>query len=190
MEVIARQELALRKEEYFEKILSGAVFIHPTDTIYGIGCDATNTEAVKRIREIKQRISMPFSVIAPSKKWIYDNCIVSKSASKWIEKLPGPYTLVLQLASADAVSTEVNLGLDTLGVRIPRHWFSKAVEQLCVPVVTTSANISGQDFMTTMDSLDSRIAAKLDFAVYEGEKRGRPSTIVKLLEDDVEILER
>ena len=58
--------------------LKKEVFIYPTDTIYGIGCDATNSELVKQIRKIKQRDKKPLSVIAPSKKWILDNFKVKK----------------------------------------------------------------------------------------------------------------
>ncbi len=190
MEIINRQELCLRKHEFFSKILSGGIFIHPTDTIYGIGCDATNTDAVLKLRAAKQRSSMPFSVIAPSKKWIVDNCIVGENSMEWIEKLPGPYTILLRLSNPAAISPEVNLGSETLGVRIPRHWISKVVEALDRPLVTTSANISGSDFMTSIDNLDSRIALKMDFAIYEGEKKGKPSTIINLINKDVRIIER
>ncbi|MBI3034404.1 threonylcarbamoyl-AMP synthase [Candidatus Woesearchaeota archaeon] len=190
MDVINRQELALGKDKYFGMVLNGGIFIHPTDTIYGLGCDATNSAAVEKLRVVKQRSSMPFSVIAPSKKWIYDNCIVSADAVKWVERLPGPYTLILKLSNFNAVSKEVNLGSDTLGIRIPRHWFSKVVEEIGIPVVTTSANVSGQDFMTSIENVDSRIASRLDFAIYEGEKKGKPSAIVKLAEEKIEIIER
>ena len=190
MDVINRQELALDKEKYFGMVFKGGIFIHPTDTIYGLGCDATNPAAVEKLRVVKQRSSMPFSVIAPSKKWIYDNCVVAGDAVKWVELLPGPYTLILKLSNLNAISKEVNLGSETLGIRIPRHWFSKVVEELGVPVVTTSANVSGQDFMTSIDNVDRRIAARLDFAIYEGEKKGKPSTIVKLTEEVIEVIER
>ncbi|MBN2454014.1 threonylcarbamoyl-AMP synthase, partial [Candidatus Woesearchaeota archaeon] len=185
-----KEEFLNGAEVFTKKIEGGSIFIHPTDTIYGIGCDATNSEAVKKVREAKQRKDMPFSVIAPSKKWIYDNCEVSEDAVKWVEKLPGPYTLILKLRSKSAVAKEVNLGAETLGVRIPESWFAEFVEKLGLPVVSTSANVSGEDYMTSTDDLDDRIKPKLDFVVYEGEKTGRPSTIVKLFEEKIEVTER
>ncbi|MBI2133982.1 Sua5/YciO/YrdC/YwlC family protein [Candidatus Woesearchaeota archaeon] len=190
MEIINRQEISLRKHEFFERIMNGSIFIHPTDTIYGLGCTATNDDAVIKLRKLKQRASMPFSVIAPSKKWIMENCIVSKKGEGWLRELPGPFTLLLKLSNPMAVSNEVNLSSDTLGVRLPRHWFGKVVEAVGVPVVTTSANVSGADFMTSIDDLDSRIALGVDFAVYEGEKKGKPSTIINLINEDVKIIER
>ncbi len=190
MDIINRQELVLQKEDYFDKINSGSVFIHPTDTIYGLGCDATNFSAVMLLRELKQRTTMPFSVIAPSIKWIRENCETEAIYDEWISKLPGPYTLVLKLKNKRAIAGNVNCGLPTLGVRIPKHWFSKVVEELDKPVVTTSANISGENFMTHLEELDSRISSKLEFAIYEGPKKGKPSTLVKLIDGKAEIIER
>lgn len=190
MEIITKEELMVDKEEYIKRIKQGAVFIHPTDTIYGLGCDATNTRAVTRIRHIKRRQDAPFSVIVPSKNWIYDNCEVPQKAFKWIERLPGPYTLILKLINNKAVSPKTNAGMETLGVRIPDHWFSRFVARIGVPIVTTSANISGGDFMTSIDDMDSAIGRKVDFIIYEGEKRGRPSTLVNLVEEKITITKR
>lgn len=190
MEVVTKEEFLASKIRYLKLISSGAVFIHPTDTIYGIGCDATSEAAVRKVREAKQRPSTPFSVIAPSKKWILDNCGISPEAEKWLDKLPGPYTLILPLKNSSAVANAVNLGSKTLGVRIPGHWISAVVAELGLPVVSSSANKSGQPYMTSIDDLDDSIRKKVDFAIYEGEKQGRPSTVVKLLGKEAEVMER
>jgi L-threonylcarbamoyladenylate synthase len=190
MDIVTKDEFLQRKSEFIPKIEAGTIFIHPTDTIYGIGCDATNSSAVKKVREAKQRVDNPFSVIAPSKKWIYDNCEYSEEAISWIEKLPGPYTLILKLKNKKAIANEVNLGSGTLGIRIPAHWFSGFVRELGFPVVSTSANISGEPYMTSMDNLDARIKPKVGFVIYEDEKKGRPSTVVKLFSEKVEVVQR
>jgi len=80
--------------------------------------------------------------------------------------------------------------MDTVGIRIPDHWFSEVAAQLEIPLITTSANRQGQDFMTSLDNLDPQIKKKMNFAVYEGEKRGRPSKIVNLAEGKASITER
>ena len=190
MEILSREEFTLEKARLGRKILMGALFIHPTDTIYGIGCDATNPEAVRTVRDVKQREDTPFSVIAPSKEWIRENCELLPNAENWIEKLPGPYTLILPLKKMEGVAQEVNAGRSTLGVRIPDHWFSGVVEELGIPVVTTSANIHGHEFMTSLDDLSPLIAAKMSFAIFEGEKRGRPSKIVDLTTTGGRIIKR
>jgi len=66
------------------------------------------------------------------------NCEVIEEAKEWLDKLPGPYTLLLKLKNKDAVAKEVMPETDALGVRIPEHWFSGVVRMLNLPVVTTS----------------------------------------------------
>ena len=181
METLTKSEVALRARELIEHIMSGEVFIHPTDTIYGIGCNATDEKAVKKVRRLKERNDAPFSVWAPSKDWIRENCVITGEAQQWLEQLPGPQTLILRLKNKKAVAPNVNPGNGTLGVRMPNHWFHKMVEHLGVPIVTTSANRSGRKFMTSIDDLDTEIRNGVRFCVYEGEKRGRPSKIVHLI---------
>lgn len=190
MQIIAKAEFLDSKEHFLKRIREGAVFIYPTDTIYGIGCDATNDEAVKRIREIKHRSEAPFSVAVPSKSWIKDNCILSTEAKKWLDKLPGPYTLLLKLKNKYAVAAAVVQKTDILGIRIPDNWFSKAVAELGLPIVSTSANITKENHMTSLNDLDREVAVKVDFIVYEGEKESSPSTIVKLYGKKAESIRR
>lgn len=188
MKILTKEEIDVNKEVILEVIKNGTVFIHPTDTIYGIGCNALDEGCVDEVREIKGRPESPFSVIAPSKDWIRKNCVVNKEAEKWLEKLPGPYTLILK--ARDNIAKNVAPGLDTLGVRIPDHWFSKIVEELNIPVVTTSANRVGEDFMTSLENIDDDIKMGVEFIVYEGEKHGRPSKIVDLTKEEIKVKER
>lgn len=190
MQIITKDEYNLKKEKFLEKIRQGAVFIYPTDTIYGIGANALNRESVRKIRKAKNRYKMPFSVIAPSKEWIKENCEVNKNIEKWLKKLPGPYTLILKLKNKDAVEKEVNKRLKTLGVRIPKHWTSSIAKELQIPIITTSANVAGKEFMTSLEELDSKIKNKTDFMINEGEIKGHPSTIVDLTKKDLKIKER
>ncbi|MEK6863553.1 MAG: L-threonylcarbamoyladenylate synthase [Nanoarchaeota archaeon] len=185
METITKTELRLRYAEIAGRIRDGAVFIYPTDTIYGIGCYALDKNAVGKIRRLKERPANPFSIIAPSKEWITENCIITKEAKDLLNKLPGPYTLILKLKNKDAIAKNVNLDQETIGVRIPGHWFGDVVEELGFPIITTSANRSGQPFMTSLEDLDQTIKDGVDFIIYEGEKKGRPSKIVNLVEGKV-----
>jgi L-threonylcarbamoyladenylate synthase len=191
MQTLSKEELHLRMDEIFEKIKEGKLFIHPTDTIYGLGCDATNSKAVDKIRQVKKRPKdSAVSVIAPSKEWIIENCYVSKEAEKWMKKLPGPYTLILKLKNHKAVADNVHPGLDSVGVRMPDHWIMNFVEGIGVPIVTTSANVSGKSFMTSLEDLDNELSPWIDFTIYEGEKKGKPSTLIDLSKDKIEIKER
>ena len=189
MRVLSKEEFEQEKDIIRTSLKENSpIFVYPTDTIYGIGCNALSKEAVGKIRKAKERIKNPFSVIAPSKEWIKENCIVNKNAEEWIAKLPGPYTLVLKIKKK-CVAENVAPGLKSLGVRIPNHWFSNFVHEIGIPIVTTSANKAQQDFMTSLEDLDSDIACKVDFVIYEGEKKGKPSRIIDLT-DKEKVMER
>ncbi|HLC74783.1 MAG TPA: L-threonylcarbamoyladenylate synthase [Candidatus Nanoarchaeia archaeon] len=189
METLTKSEVQIRAEELIERIHAGEVFVHPTDTIYGIGCNAQDERAVKKVRKLKERKDAPFSIWAPSKAWIKEQCAVTKEGEKWIEKLPGPYTLVFKLKNKNAIAPSVCMGADTVGVRIPHNWFHRVVELAGVPIITTSANRTGKQFMTSLENLDKDIKNGVRFIVYEGEKSGKPSNIVHLA-DKVKVVER
>ncbi len=189
MRIITKDEFGLVKEELAEKIESGEVFIYPTDTIYGIGCDATNETSVLKLRNIKNQHDRPLSVIAPSVEWVKQNCIVTDEIEEWLKKLPGPYTLVLKLKNPKAISISVN-DTGSVGVRIPNHYISRFVSFLGFPIITTSANISGNMFMTSIEDLDNSIKSKVDFFIDDGEIRGKPSTIIFLDKEKIEIRKR
>jgi L-threonylcarbamoyladenylate synthase len=176
--ILSRAEFLNKKVRFLKAIKDGAVFIYPTDTVYGIGCDATNNRAVKRLRELKNRNVMPLSVIAPNKKWIEDNC---ECQPAWLEKLPGPYTLILKLKNPNCVTPPVPMGRETIGVRIPSHWISDVVESLERPLVTTSANVTGGNVMQRLEDLPRELL-HVDFIIYEGEHRGVPSEIIDYTE--------
>lgn len=191
MELIEGQvEFNVKKSQIYRRIKKGEVFIHPTDTIYGLGCDATNQQGVKKLRAIKSRHKRPFLVIVPSKEWVRENCELPKEAEKWMEKWPGPITLILKLKNKDCVTKETNQGFNTLGLRMPNHWFSEVAKELGVPIISTSANKIGESFMTSLENLNPKIRAKLDFIIYDGEKKGSPSTLIDLTQEKAEIKKR
>jgi len=189
MSVLSKEEFENQKDIIRTSLLEQSpIFIYPTDTIYGIGCNALNKEAVEKIRNVKQRKMNPFSIIAPNKEWIDDNCIVNENAKDWIKRLPGPYTLVLKVKK-QIIAENTAPDKDSLGIRIPNHWFSNFVREIDIPIITTSVNKSGSDFMTSLEDLDVDIKSKVDFIIYEGLKKGRPSRIIDLT-DKVEVIER
>ena len=176
--IISKKEFLKNKEEYILKIKLGAVFIYPTDTIYGIGCIATNKKSVQKIRKIKQRNRKQFSVIAPSKKWIRKNCKMSKQAELYLKKLPGRYTLILKL-NKKQVSPNPKIG--TLGIRMPKHWVTKVIKKLKQPIITTSVNSANRKYMTSLKNLEKKIKSNVDFIVYEGYVNKKPSKIINTI---------
>lgn len=157
-----------------EEIISGKIFIYPTDTIYGLGCDATNVDAVNKIKEIKGRDKdKPLSIIAPSFEWIEKNCIVDCDLKKY---LPGPYTIILKKKDKNFLS-HVASG-ETIGVRIPNSEFTKEIQKASVPFITTSVNLAGEPFATKISDVKEEIKNKVDHIIDAGELNGRPSTLV------------
>ncbi|MFH1400542.1 MAG: L-threonylcarbamoyladenylate synthase [Nanoarchaeota archaeon] len=189
MRVLTKDELDDEGLVFLQQ-LRREIFIYPTDTIYGIGCDARNERLVHRLRAIKRRQTQPFSVIAPSKKWILENCILDVQGKEWLSKLPGPFTLVLRLKNVKAVSSSVNGGSMTLGVRIPDHWISGLVRRLQMPLITTSANVHGGNVMTCEDDVSPALRREVPVMLYDGVVKGHPSTIVRLDKDRPQVIRR
>ncbi len=196
--VVTKEEFLLNKSRHYELILDGALFVYPTDTIYGIGCNALDNEAVEKIRELKGRPESPFSVIVPSKEWIQENLEVTKQANEWLAKLPGPYTLIMKMKKqcvAPGVTRHhpqptTHDPPPTLGVRMPKHWIQNIAAELGVPIVTTSVNKAGEPFMTSVETMDDSIRDAVECIVDEGEKNGRPSQIVFLDKEMIEVQKR
>jgi L-threonylcarbamoyladenylate synthase len=177
MIILNKEETLERKEEIISAIKAGKIFIYPTDTIYGLGCDATNEEAVKKLREIKNRENKPFSVIAPGKKWIIESYKVNQLSR--LDILPGPYTVILNYRNKNVLSDSVFL--DALpGVRIPKNWFTDIISEAGVPFVTTSVNISGEKHMEKLDDISNKISEKVDYCIYEGPIFGKQSMRIDL----------
>jgi len=168
-------------ESIVKRIKTGDVFIYPTDTIYGLGCNAIIEESVNRIREIKKS-DKPFSIIAPSKQWIYKNLEVKNKS--YIKKLPGSYTFILK-TKKEIIARNVNLGMKTLGVRIPNHDFTKFIK---VPFVTTSVNLTGKKPITDIKNISRKILNKVDIVIDDGILDNKPSTVIDLTEKIPKIL--
>jgi len=155
--------------------LKKGIFIYPTDTIYGIGCDAENKSLVKKIREIKNRDNGAFSVIAPSINWILENCETDK---KQIEKyLPGPYTLILKKNKKEFLS-HVSEN-EFLGVRIPNHEFTKLLQKIQKPIITTSVNLRSEKPANNIAEINPKIIEQVKIIIDAGELSGKPSTLIK-----------
>ncbi len=163
----------MENQDMIESIKSGKIFIYPTDTIYGIGCDATNKQAVEKIRQIKNRDNKPFSVIAPSFDWIYENCIVDCDLKKYF---PGQYTLLLKKKNLDFLKWVSDN--DRIGIRIPNHDFIENIKEADAPFIITSVNFSGENFATCMEEVNKEILNKVDIIIDSGKLDGCSSTLI------------
>lgn len=172
-----------------ESLRQGGVIAYPTDTTYGIGCDIFNRKGVKQIYQIKQRDPRkPFSFICADLSDIATYAQVSNFAYKTMRRnLPGPYTFVLEATRIvpDLLTTRQK----TVGVRIPDNPIALAiVRELGHPLVTTSANLSGAEPSHDPADIEDHFGRMLDYVVDGGILLGEPSTVISLVNDQVEVL--
>lgn len=167
----------------------GGVIIYPTDTTYGLGCDIFNRKGVKKIYQIKQRDPRkPFSFICADLSDVANYAQVSNFAFKTMKRnLPGPYTFVLEATRIvpDLLTTKQK----TVGIRIPQNPIALAiVHELGHPLVTTSANVSGETTLTDPAMINDLMGKTVDIVIDGGVLLGDPSTVIGLIDDQVEIL--
>lgn len=172
-----------------ECLKQGGVIIYPTDTTYGLGCDIFNRKGIKKIFQIKQRDSRkPFSFICSDLAEVASYAQVSNFAFKIMKRhLPGPYTFVLEASKVvpDSVSTKQK----TVGVRIPDNAICHAiVKELGHPLITTSANLSGEETLQDPLLIDESMGRLVDFVVDGGISLGEASSVISLLDDRIEVL--
>lgn len=172
-----------------DTLKQGGIIIYPTDTIYGIGCDIFNRKGVKKIFQIKQRDSRkPFSFICNDLAEISNYAQVSNFAFKIMKRhLPGPYTFILEATKIvpDSLSTRQK----TVGVRIPDNNICREiVKRLGHPLVTTSANLSGEETLQDPHEINETMGRMVDLVIDGGISLGESSTVISLVDDTIEVL--
>lgn len=172
-----------------ESLRQGGVVIYPTDTTYGLGCDIYNRKGIKKIYQIKQRDPRkPFSFICSDLAEVSNYAQVSNFAFRILKRhLPGPYTFILE--ATKIVPEALTTRQKTVGIRIPDNAISKLiVQELGHPLVTTSANISGEDAIQDPELVDEKMEKMVDMVVDGGVSMGIESTVISLLNDQIEVL--
>jgi len=172
-----------------DTLRQGGVIVYPTDTIYGLGCDIFNAKGIKRIYQVKQRDARkPFSFICSDISDVANYCQVSNFAYKILKRhLPGPYTFVLD--ATRQVPGLLTTKQKTVGIRIPDNPIALAiVRELGHPLVTTSANTSGDDPVNDPEEIAIRFGKAVDMVVDGGILMGDSSTVISLVDDNIEVL--
>lgn len=165
-------------------LLEGGIILYPTDTIWGIGCDATNEDAVKKVYEIKKRAdakAMLVMIDSPSKLAYYVDEVLP-IAYDLIEVADKPLTIIYPHAKNVAVNLIAPDG--TLGIRITKEEFSNQLcRQLNRPLVSTSANFSGEAPPLDFSGINPAIIDRMDYVVkYRQNEKGisKASGILRL----------
>ena len=179
--------------EAFEVLRRGGVILYPTDTVWGIGCDATNEAAVARVFEIKRRSEAKSLVLLACDLDMVAKHIkeIPNIAIDLVEVNDAPMTIIYPGAQYLAPNVVAEDG--SVGIRIPRNESCvKLVRKLRRPLVSTSANISGEPTPSCFAEISPEIVEAVDYVVpasLERESTGRASQIIKLgLRGEVEII--
>jgi len=189
----------------------GKVMAYPTDTIYGLGCLATDRKAIRKVHRIKnqeikkasppkadqplaenQETKKPLLVLISDYKMLTEYCYVNVEQKEYLKKIwPGPVTVVLKLKKKMPI--ELTGGLKSLAVRLPKSRFLiKIIKKLGKPIVSTSLNLVGKPLLITVRNLDRHFKKeKPDLVIDGGVLKGRPSKLVDVRDvNNIKILRK
>ncbi len=171
-----------------EVLKNGGIILYPTDTVWGIGCDASNSEAVEKIYKLKKRVETKAMI-----------CLVAddRMLKKYVKEIPPAALDIIHISDKpttiiydDAQNLAENLIGDdnTIAIRIPDDEFCYQLSRrLNGAIVSTSANISGQLTPKSFQEISDEILKGVDYVVdlHREKKAGKPSSIIKLSNDGV-----
>ena len=169
----------------------GGVIIYPTDTVYGIGCDIFNKQALDRVRQIKSNPDIKLlSFICANLKDIAKYARVSDYAYKNMKRLlPGPYTFILP--AAKNVPKILWTKRKTVGIRIPKHQVAlKIVQGLGNPIVSTSTSTRKGELLVDPLEIRSVFDFQVDLMLASGDLSGKPSSVIDLSQDEPVIVRK
>jgi L-threonylcarbamoyladenylate synthase len=182
-----RVDYTIYREEIkkcLEILRSGGIILYPTDTIWGIGCNATNEIAVQKIYQVKKREEEKNMIILVDSENMLGRYVkeIPEAALQFIENIDNPLTIIYP----DARNLAKNVvGLDgSIGIRITNDAFcSQLINQFRKPIVSSSANISGENAPKSFNDISEEILSTVDYVVnlrQHETAQNKPSTIIKV----------
>ena len=164
------------------------IIAYPTDTLYGLGCNAKSLKAIKRINKIKRRKS-PISIIINSEKSILDWINVDTKYNKVIfDKLSSSNTVIVPIKKGFVSDHSLGNG-QTLGVRIPHHEFCfQITEKYPNPITTTSINTTGEKPLTNPNLIRDKFGEEIDLIIEDGIIDNKGSKIYLFRQEGFKLL--
>ena len=178
----------------YEVIQKGGIILYPTDTVWGIGCDATNPEAVAKIYKLKQRAETQSMIVLMNGEKMMYNVFAKIPEVAWeiLDHSERPTTLILD--QPKNVAKNIIAEDNTLGIRLVKEPFCfKLMERMKRPLVSTSANISGEPTPMNFKEISPEIIKGVDYVVnlHHDKVCKKPSAIIKLtLDSQVKVIRR
>ncbi len=172
-----------------ETLKNGGIVIYPTDTVYGIGCDIFDKDAIERIFHIKaESDSKLLSFVCSDLKDIARYAKVSDYAYRTMKHLlPGPYTFILP--AAKLVPKKLWSNRKTVGIRVPNHAVTlRLVQELGNPIISTSATNRKGDILYHPAEIKSIFNSQVDLMLSSGSLAGHPSSVIDLSEEEPEVI--
>ena len=168
----------------------GGVILYPTDTVWGIGCDATNAEAVARVYEIKKRVDSKAMLVLLDGAGKLQGYLDKVPETAWmlLEANEGQRPMTIIYPHAKHLASNLLAEDGSVGIRITSELFSKALcEQLRRPIVSTSANFSGEPAAKTFNEISEELKAAVDYVCAfrrNDQTIHQPSSIIKIDEKE------
>ncbi len=181
-------------ENFVKKAVSalkrGELVCYPTDTLYGIGADIRNIEAVKKVFLLKKRpMDKPLSVAVSSKKSIENIAFVNDNSKKIIDKfLPGPLCIILK--KKKIIPDIVTAGLKNVAIRVPKNKTALSLLSSFGPITCTSANLHKKNTPKSISEIYMQFKDEISVYIDEGELYSEPSTIIDLSGEDIKIVRK
>lgn len=178
-------------KEALRVLKEGGIILYPTDTVWGIGCDARNEEAVKKIYQLKKRADAKSMLVLVGSEGMLQRTVkhVPEIAWQLIDVAVDPITLIYDEPLGVAENLKAEDG--SLGIRITSEKFSRTLcERMRGPIVSTSANVSGKPTPTTFAEISSEIKNGVDYVCRfrqreRASSKSRPSSIIKITKENI-----
>ena len=169
-------------------VIQGGLIVYPTDTVYGLGCDPTNEDAVRRLLDAKKRDQRPIPVLCSSNTTAMELVAMNKEALELARRFwPGALTIVAPLKRS--LPFLLHQGTGTLGVRVPAMPLCVALIEACGGWLTgTSANLSGSPSARTAGEAARQLGDQVDLVLDGGRLEGLESTVVRAVGDGIQVL--
>lgn len=181
-------------EKAAEVIRNGGVILYPTDTVWGLGCDPKNDEAVQKIQEIKNRPENKSMILLVPNEQILNRYVkeIPTVCYDLLDYATEPLTIIYP--GAQNMSKFIPANDNSIGIRIPENDFCiKLMLKLKTGIVSTSANLSGNPPASSFEDMDPEIIKRVDYVVNLPQMKGtsKPSQIIKIKQNsEVEIIRK
>lgn len=174
--------MVLEIEKTLKSLEKGGIVIYPSDTIWAIGCDATNQSAINKIYEIKNRDkSLPFICLMSNYEMIKKYSYINQSIINILEIQKEPTTIIYEKVK------NIKTFSNSIGIRIPNDSFcNNLLNKFKKPIISSSVNLSGEDYPFYFKDINHSILKQVDYAVNlkRNEKLDKASKIIKIKNDN------